>query len=74
MDVPLDDRARCLIPQLDDIKDPDFPLIWGIRIPEFGTEFAMNMLKDTKPTTVADCCASADFPMVRMYGWATRQI
>lgn len=58
VDVPLDDPGTLsLFLNCDalDIKDPDFPFDLGVLgIPEFGTEFAMNMLKDTKPTTVAE--------------------
>ena len=56
--VPMDDPGTLsLFLNCDalDIKDPDFPFDLGVLgIPEFGTEFAMNMLKDTKPTTVAE--------------------
>lgn len=58
VDVPLDDPGTLsLFLNCDalDLKDPEFPFDLGVLgVPEFGTEFAMNMLKDTRPTTVAE--------------------
>ena len=38
-------------------------------IPEFGTDFAMGMLRDAKPQEFTDRSVFPACPMVRTYGW-----
>ena len=58
MGIPLDDAATVKIFTSVDtlnIKDRDYPLkIGSLGIPEFGTKFVREMLKDTQPSTFAE--------------------
>ena len=42
-------------------------------IPEFGTDFAMQMLIELRRKRFRIWCVSRDFPMVRMYGLETHR-
>lgn len=58
LDIPLDDPATMkLFTSIDSLKiqDPSYPLdIGSLGIPEFGTTFVRQMLKDTQPKTFSD--------------------
>lgn len=57
-DILLDDRETMAIFTTTEslgIKDPTYPLdIGSLGIPEFGTKFVRQMLKDTEPKTFSD--------------------
>ncbi len=73
-DIPLDSREVMSLFQSTDalgIKPEDIGgcKLGALGVPEFGTDFAMQMLIDTKPKYFSDLVRIAGLAMVRMYGW-----